>query len=678
MTSRRSFINLRRENIKHRIGMILITFFFFFLAVLSFLMVIQNICSRDIKAEKIMEQITDLARPEYGMAFVALGAALLLAVSSFKYLHSRTEVDFYHSLPIKRTEIITILLTNDLMLFMVPLVLVTSFKCIVTAAAGYLSQAFLVHSLFAVVCYTAIFAVTYLTMSLAMLMTGNTFIGLLGFCVFSGYSPVMLCMLYPSLASAFFETYCEFGDKSVIFSYFSPLSLTRLLLASGGTWRWEEHVLHLAAIGVWVVILLVINYLLFSRRASEMAGKAMAFPRWNPVIRFLLVIPGAIYVGLGLYAVSFTSFKPWIIAGVIIGGFFAHGVIECIYRFDVRGLWSNKRQMLASLAAAFLIVGFFWLDLSGFDRYLPREEELSSIVVDTSYLTDNSFWGKERNGVTGKAMIQSRKVLDRIIGENDQNKDILENGGESSSGYDSYTFTYKLKNGKEAKRVYALSPELQDDLMEQVFDTMEYKKDTYSLYTADWSLVTDVEISYPVCTEVLDMTKEQRSELFRLYLEEHAALDYKTASSTVPFGQLTVMHKLKPGSSSYYYAEAGSTDAYHLYPSFKKTIKYLRDELGVDVKTSMKDIPITQVNVSRYEGSSDKWESFDIYDEEFIGSIKEKLCYGDNLWLYGIDRTVDTSVDISVTVKTGSGEEVCSVYTDHETVEKLKQQGTFE
>ena len=134
----------------------------------------------------------------------------------------------------------------------------------------------------------------------------------------------------------------------------------------------------------------------------------------------------------------------------------------------------------------------------------------------------------------------------------------------------------------------------------------------------------------------------------------------------------------RSGSSSYYYAEAGSTDAYHLYPSFKKTIKYLRDELGVDVKTSMKDIPITQVNVSRYEGSSDKWESFDIYDEEFIESIKEKLCYGDNLWLYGIDRTVDTSVDISVTVKTGSGEEVCSVYTDHETVEKLKQQGTFE
>ncbi len=681
MTSKRSFINLRRENIKHRIGMIFITFFFFFLSMLAFLMSVQNICGRDIKTEEIIKGITDLSRPEMGMGLLSMGAAVLLAISSFRYLHSKTEVDLYHSLPIKRREILYIMLTNDIVLFVMPLAIITVFRCAVTATVGYLSRGFLAGSFWSVLCYTAIFAVTYLTMSLAMLMTGNTFIGLLGFCVFAGYSPVVLCLLYPALASTFFITYCDTGTNLEIYSYFSPVSLANLLLSGNNVWKWEEHIVHFAAIGVWIVFLLIINYLLFERRASEMAGKAMAFPRWNPVIRFLLVIPGAVYVGLGLYAVSFTSFKPWIIAGVIIGGFFIHGVIECIYRFDVRGLWSNKRQMLASVAISFLIVAFFWMDLSGFDKYLPREEELSSVVVDGPYTIDGHFWGKQRNGITGDTMKGTLKILDKIIGENDNNKDILDSGtSEEARGYSSYRFNYRLQNGRVEKREYILSPKLQDEIMEQVFDTMEYKKDTYALYTADWSLVTDVEISFPTCTEMLDMTKEQRSELFRIYLEEHSSLDYKTVKNTLPFGQLMISHKVGPSDNNYYsgMAEAETSDAYYLYPSFKKTIKYLREELKVDVKTSMKDISITSLNVSRYKENSEDWESLDIYDEEFIDSIKERLCYGDSLWLYGVEQAVDTSVDITATVKTESGEESYVVYTDSETVEKMKQQGTFE
>lgn len=675
MTSRRSYTNLRRENIKHRIGMIFITLFFFFLSMLAFLMAVQNICSQDDETEKILGRITALAQPEFGMSAVAVGAAVLLAISSFKYLHVKMEVDLYHSLPIRRRELLYILLTDDLALFAVPLVLVAAFRCIVTAAVGYLSPAFLINSFWAIVCYTAIFAVTYLTMSLAMLMTGNTFIGFLGFCVFSEYSPIMLGMLYPALASTFFKTYCEVGDRSALFNYFSPLSLASMLVSGINGWKWEEHIVTLAVMGVWIVVLTVLNYLLFDRRASEMAGRAMAFPKWNPVIRFLLVVPSAIYVGLGFYALSFTSFRLWIVAGIVIGGFFIHGVIECIYRFDVRGLWSNKRQMLASIAVAFLITGFFWLDLSGFDTYMPKEEELSSVVMDNAITADDSFWGKERKGLTGDTMKKTLAVLEKVVGENDRNKEISDKNG--TRGYDPYIFTYRLKNGKTAKRKYTFSPELKDELMSQVFDTMEYKKDTYSLYTADWSLVTDVEISYPIRIETLDLTKEQRSELLRIYLEEHAGLDYKTVRSTIPFGQLTIAHKFERTPEGFL-GDVEASEYYHLYPSFKKTIKYLREELGVDVKTSMKDVPVTSISVSRYSESKDTWESFDIYDEEFISSIKEDLFYADCLWIDEIEQAVDLSVDLSVTVKTETGEESYGVYTDADTVEKIKKQGTFE
>lgn len=679
MTSKLSFINLRRENIKHRLGMILITYFLFFLSLIAFLMNVQNACGvTDNKFEETLKKITALSEPGTSFGLLVIVTAVLLAISSFRYLHSKTEIDFYHSLPIRRRGILYILLTNDIALFMAPLLLISIFKCIVAAAVGYFSRAFLVNSFWAIVCYAAAFAVTYLTMSLAMLLTGNIFIGVMGFCVFSGYSPIALNYLYPSLASTFFETYSRNEMPTSIFDYFSPLSLTSMLLSLTESWKWREHILHLGAIAVWIVLLLVLNYLLFEKRASEMAGKAMAFPECNSVIRFLLVVPAAIYAGLVLYSISFTSFKPWIIAGIVIGGFFAHGIIECIYRFDIRGLWSNKRQMLVSIAVSFIIVGFFWGDIGGFDKYLPEEDALDSIVIEAPYVLDNGYWGKERKGVSGDTMKASLKVLDQIVAENDINIDTYNNGStEESRGFSIYTIRYRLKNGKEAKRQYTLSPQLRDKLMEQVFNTMEYKKDTYSLYTADWSLVSDVELIYPTHNITLDMTKEQRSELFRIYLEEYSALDYKTTKTTLPFGQFLIMHGFNNGEREYYnrYAGIEETEAYSIYPSFKKTIKYLREELKVDLQTSFKDTPITHLGISRYNTETDSTEGFDIYDEKFINSIKDKLSYGE-LWLSGIEQSVDTSFDITATISAETGEEIV-VLTDPETAEKIKKQGEF-
>lgn len=678
MTSKISFINLRREHIKHRIGMILVTFFFFFLYMLTFLIVVQNICSEKDYAYKNLDRITDLSRPETGMGFLAVGAAVLLAISSFRYLHSKTEIDFYHSLPIKRRRLLYLMITNDFVLFVFPLVLVSLFKCIVAAAVGYFGGEFFVNTMWSILCYIAVFAVIYLTMSLAMIMTGNTFIGILGFCVFAGYSPIMLYWLYPSLASTFFATFCDTGKRSEIFKYFSPASLSDMLLTSYDGWNWKEHIGHLAVIAVWVAVLLVINYLLFERRPSEMAGRAMAFPAWNPIIRFLLVIPGAVYVGLALYTVSFTSFKPWIIAGIIIGGFFSHGVIECIYRFDVRGLWSNKRQMLAAMAVSFVIVGFFWADLGGYDQYLPKAEELASIGLEKS--GGDSFWGKERNGVSGEAMEEELKVLEKIVSENNKNK-AYNNSLDGYKGFEYYTVRYKLKNGNEVRRQYLTSAKLRDELMEKVFDTMEYKKDTYSLYTADWALVTDIQLTYPASMQTLDLTKEQRAGLFRSYLEDHSTLDYDTVRSTLPFGQIMIMHNYDTSAlmedNRYQNIAMEESDAYYLYPSFKKTIKYLKEELKVDLNTSMKDIQVTHLEASRYKEDSDTMESLDIYDEEFINSIKDRLCYGEEMWPDGID-VADTSVDLTATILTDTGEETCAVYTDSETLEKIKNKGTFE
>jgi hypothetical protein len=682
MTSKILLPSLRRENLKHRLGIVLAVFGLFFLYMLSFAINVQNICSLEGESFKeSLESITALSEPGMEVGMLVILCSVLLAATGFRYLHSKTEIDFYHSLPVRRRVRFYLILTNDAGVFFIVIAAVSLLKCAIVSAAGYFSVTFAVNTLWSAVCYGVVFLVSYLTMALAMIMTGNTFTGVLGYLVFASYFPLMIGNMYPYLAQSFFKTYCDYEAESRVFSYLSPVSLASGLFEEEAGWVWKNHTDYLAANIICIVLLTVLDLWLFQRRASEKAGKAMAFPKANPVIRILLVIPSAIYSGMFLYGVSYTSFKPWIVTGMLIGGVLTHGIIECIYRFDIRGLWSYKRQLLASMAASFLIVGFFWFDVSGFDKFLPKEENLSSILIDNPGVADDStFWGKERTGITGDTMKAAYSVIEKIVAQNDENAEISNNrSAKGSTELSSYIIRYRMKDGSEKKRKYLLNEEHADELMGQVFDSEEYQRDTYSLYSADWSNVTQVEVCCPVMCENLDFTKEQRAELFRTYLEEHAKLDYETAKAILPFGQLMVTYRRAGGAlntqrgmlmKSY---EAEGTDCYYLYPSFKKTIRYLKEELGVEVNTSMKDFEITQLEVTTYEDGSDGLSSFTIKDRKFIDSVKSKLVYGDYLWTAGAAAAIDSSCDISGAVKTEGGEESVILCTDRETAEKIKK-----
>lgn len=680
MTSRISSYNLRRENMKHRIGMIMLVGFLFFIYLICFLISVQNICGRYQRESDIRRNITALSEPGMYVGIIAILAAVLLAVSGFRYLHSKKEVDFYHSLPVRRTSYLCMIMTNDLLVFTFFLIWLLCLQCVVAAFAGYFSPAFGINTVWSFICYLTVFSASYLTMALAMILTGQTFVGLLAFGVMVTYMPLILYNLYPYLASVFFKTYyveAGYTGWGTVLTYFSPLWLTGKLLndmfcVGCPAWTWKAHGAVFAAICIWSVVIGAVVFLLFKKRPSEMAGKATAFPRANGIVRVLLVVPVSIYVGLYLYSASFSSIRGWIIAGVIIGGFIFHGVIESIYRFDIRGFFACGKQMLISIAAAVLIVGFFWADISGYDTYLPAKEDTDALLINDGYmLYGNNFWGKERKGVSGAVKDDVLDVLTDVVKENDKNHDASIRNGDTSE-YSSYVIRYRLKSGREKKRAYVLDSSLNDRLMRQVFGTKEYREDHFSLYTGDWSRVRDVDFCHFMGNTPLKMTEEQRSELFCIYLNEFDKLDYDTARTTIPMGKLVLnCYTAAEDGSDYAYDAVncgGIGDSYYIYPTFKNTIKYLENLLNEKFPLSFGEIRITKIDVWQYDGGPG--EEYTITDEEFIRAVQGNF--------YGIDvgpnlYPQDTSLDINATVVLKDGTEHIGVCTDTETAEEIKK-----
>ena len=234
-----------------------------------------------------------------------------------------------------------------------------------------------------VFCMILLFAVTWITAVLAMVMTGHPVVAALGFGVFCGYAPVLLRYIFPAYADEFFETYVSgvtyasigryvFSNDTLL--YFSPIGLASKLLGDYyNGWTFSEHVTDILVLLVILFVTFALTYKLYLKRPSEAAGRAMSFEKFNPVIRILLVIPLSLYLGLYLSLVTDVGQKVWMVTGFILGVVLLHGIIESIFQFDIRGLWSHKIQMVLCFLATFGIAFTFWIDLFGYDVELMNK-----------------------------------------------------------------------------------------------------------------------------------------------------------------------------------------------------------------------------------------------------------------------------------------------------------------
>lgn len=102
MTSKTSFSKLLKEHMRHRLGVTVITFVYFLFALMFFVITIQNSMAYEgwTRAEVYATVLNASGPNSLLILCAALGA--LTAICGFAYLHSRTKIDFFHSLPVKR------------------------------------------------------------------------------------------------------------------------------------------------------------------------------------------------------------------------------------------------------------------------------------------------------------------------------------------------------------------------------------------------------------------------------------------------------------------------------------------------------------------------------------------------------------------------------------------------
>lgn len=630
MMSKNSFLVNMKENNKRRIWVWVISILCFVLAypVGVALMIKQAQTNLDwIKAEYgaaaesiLQSRLLENVKYMMGTSFILMGFTVAIAViagiQGFSYLYSRKKIDFYMGMPVKQSRRFLVIWVNGILIFLLPYLMGMGISLLLAAGNQACNGEILATALRAFGIHFCLFLGMYHLSILAVMLTGNM--------VVTGLGLLVLC-LYEFMVRA-----VDYSYKSLFFRYFgghfyeqvplfSPIGLYEKLVSGSG----REGIMLAAMLALSLVIGLL-SYFCYCKRPPEAAGKAMAFAKLGTVIKILLVIPAALFVGeivggvVDFYPLSGMDGVWHVLTAIVLTAILGCGVIQVIYEFDIRGALHQKRHILICVVLAAGCFGIYRYDLFGFDRFVPKPDQVESIAFIPSTYDEGGYsdsWIDRDSLKLISGMEYAKRYMylqnvedvcllaDYSMGE--YNKIDQAAGEDEENGYWSYaTILYRMKSGRTAERGVYINMEDEQSLglLEKIIDSNEFLEG-YNVAATD-VLERKIEqtegfkLSFQFGNGVYEnrLSAQDTRELLAAYREDLKETGFQEKRQEVPVGVLSMETE-----STYWYYGGGSTSDWwnvglNIYPSYERCIKLLAEK-DCEVESQLQTEDIAQIVV---------------------------------------------------------------------------------
>ena len=664
MISKNLFFKLIRQDCKRRIWLPILTFITFFPALeVTMTMRLDEIIRHPkdydyTAAEYVANYIFGKAGAFSYVAFCVCAVAFLSALSGFCYMHIRTQTDTYHSMPVSRGVLFWSRYLSGVLQFMVPFA-VHVFICVgIAVEQKSCAPEALPNALWFIVMELLIFVLSYSVCIVAVCLTGNIIIGVLGTgCLF--FASTLLALLKEMLFQSFFHTYITFAETEAL--AFSPFGMLVKLadrinacFAAKGTldygFVWEYLRIFIPAAAVYAML----AWLLYRFRASEACGRAIAFGAAEPVIKTLILLPASLYSGLffGQLA-SAQRFFGWFLFGAVFGFIILGLLIEVIFRMDIREIFGHKKQLAFNGVCLALLILIFAKDVLGFNTYVPLDAQLQSCAVSINGVLDVTVTDDARSNRFGWYFVYSMQSAAEYRMNNMQiqgNPGVMElarkaareglqytyySGMEEDAEYQALrerqkhycevVFGYQMLNGKTLYRSYII--DLADaetwGLLEEIFDDYDYKIGSAPVLNSGWSKeYTEVYCRSNFNAGEVGLTPGRQAKLLETYQSEYLRLRLEDVFNTYPVG--SVLFLTQKEAEEFRYSGYGRGE-YLIYPQFTETIALLK-EYGFDFYEGVSVETVSEIKV--YAGQEDEVMVLSYTDKEQIAQLLDCIVCG--------------------------------------------------
>ncbi len=636
MTSKVSFFNLIKENLKQRIGTIAFSILCCFISwPLLLLIMLENTKSYLIENYDYQTFFYEFFYRNPTNIIIVSILAVICGMGGFFYLFSKKQVDFYHSLPVKREKLFLVSYLNGIFIYFIPYVICAGISFVISISyigfSGEVLKGFLMNLFITGIFFLFLYEIVIL----AVILTGNKLscFLMLGTLCFYMIATKGICIGYHDI---FFDTFYYNGNLLAENRLTSPV-----IAILYGTIYWFNGVYDefsgidrpmmmflLQCLG-FAIFYGILNVWLFKKRPSEAAGRSIAFPMIQDIYRILLEIPFALGCGIFFCCITIRNNTAWLLFGILFGLLVSHFLLESLFHMDVKKALSHKLQLVITGGLLCLLAVSMRYDWWRYDAYLPKENKIKSMAISINGMieTDIVYYLEDTKeySYSDQYILENMDIIDyEPIYEIAKKAVEAQNQKEREEG--TYTWCkikYSLTNGKDVYREYYIKRE--DDLLTQIINKPEYKNNVYQILTLKDEYIDELWVENIETEKSLLLEKEDIAQFLSIYREELNGLNFEEIKQTYPTAEISFRYK------------NGRIRGYQIYPSFTETRKYLKD-LGFETK----DNP----------GS---------FDSEGIESITVKV----EKWIYEEEASyekVDMGYDENVFIKE---------YTDIEQIKEL-------
>lgn len=409
--------------------------------------------------------------------------AFVLALVQNAYLHNKKMTDFYHSLPVNRTRLLSANFLSSMTTIFVPFLAVYLFSM----AVQLIPYGQYVYSLPQYFAYTAIdlfscilaAVVVYLFTTFVAVNVGTVF-DAFAITGVIGILPTTLYLLGYSVWSSM--TYGSQTDLPGIL-LLSPFSFAfqRFLngengpVAAEASGNFSGYLLSAGQMIIWLVIgigLFLAAVACYKRRKSEIAEQTQP----SGVLQIVVKVFGAFCGGMMFFAIfiggGIIAWIPVILIGSVIIGLIG----EVIFSRGFRSIRKNIKWLLLAGALGIVVVVGVRFDFTGYTTRVPAADEVESVKISYRgrfemlspdyYQLNGNYYGDsydqqttvltEPESIAILTQAHSQAVADQPPKDYEieaSDTEVYERLS-SSHPYAWLEVTYQLKNGKELQRYY--------------------------------------------------------------------------------------------------------------------------------------------------------------------------------------------------------------------------------
>lgn len=506
MTSNRSFFNKNyfKQNLKqHQATQTISIIAFFILMILPVLVGVNHVLEyASFRLENIgavEERIVSVIHPAFKvqnefMRSAMIVGGIVVASNVFKYLHSKKQVDFFHSIPISRK---TLFFNNYITgIFMVLPVFWATYIISYGIASVSLSSFGGVNldiqsMVMSVIIHSLVFIMSYTTSVIANILVGNSIIGyILSALLLSAMD--MILNVEEALRIEFLynmyniEPFFSMGTNSPIINlYHLTENNMRYTRGYGVSFLYSSTVIQAVAIySVFTLIVIFVAYKLFEKRPSESAGNCMSFAITKPIFKYLGVVLYSILIAIFTYNVFSTSKEIALYIGLAIATVILHCAVEAIYDFDVKSMFKNYKSIFGCFIISACIIFGYQSDIFGLNNELYAVDEVESVTIGSQGVFDSSYgYGMHSNSDSNfyrltpevsnfEVFFEDEENIAKVIDMHNISNETRRNN-QFDFNSEHYVLEYKLKSGKTIMRRIIVS-EHNYDIAKQLITTEEY------------------------------------------------------------------------------------------------------------------------------------------------------------------------------------------------------------